>query len=88
MAGSPTDSAFFSVGKIFKSFADLQERLSAYESSTYTKLWRRDSRSVETARKRINRSLSEAITYYEVTYGCIHGGKKFTARGEGKRSTS
>ena len=55
MAGSPTDSAFFSVGKRFNSFADLQERLSVYESSTYTKLWRRDSRSVEAARKRINR---------------------------------
>ena len=31
--------------------------------------------SVEAARKRINRPLSEAITYYEVTYSCIHGGK-------------
>ena len=72
MAGSPTDFAFFSVGKKFNSFVDLQERLSVYESSTYTKLWRRDSRSVEAA---INRPLSDAITYYEMTYSCIHGGK-------------
>ena len=88
MAGSSTDSAFFSVGKRFNSFADLQERLSVYESSTYTELWRRDSRSVEAARKRINRPFSDAIIYYEMTYSCIHGGKKFAARGEGKRSTS
>ena len=88
MAGGPTDSAFFSIGKKFNSFADLQERLLVYESSTYTKLWRRDSRTVEAARKRINRPISDAITYYEMTYSCIHGGKKFSARGEGKRFAS
>ena len=78
----------FFVGQEFRTFEDLDAHIKKYESEHYVQLWRRDSRTVEAARKRMNRPLSDEIKYYEVTYLCIHGGKKFKARGEEKRATS
>ena len=55
----------------------------------FVKLWIRDLRSIGTAQQgRVKRKLSEEIRYYELTYACIHGGKKFTPRGKGARQTS
>ena len=77
----------FSLGERFQSFAELEEKLKRYEALTFTKFWKRDSRTVEAARRRMNRPLADCIVYYEVTYRCIHGGRKFKARGKGKRAT-
>ena len=77
----------FSVGERFQSPGELEEKLRKYELTTYTKFWKNDCRTVEAARRRINRPLTDCIAYYEVTYSCIHGGRKFKARGEGKRAT-
>ena len=35
----------------------------------------------------MDRLLGDGITYYDVTYRFIHGGRKFKVRGEGKRAT-
>lgn len=75
----------FSVGERFRSFDELEEMLKRYEESTFTKFWKRDSRTVEAARRRMDRPLADCIKDYEVSYRCIHGGRKFKARGEGKR---
>ena len=77
----------FSVGEAFSTFEQLEAKIKSYEERNYVKFWKRDCRTIEAARKRVNRSLSENIQYYEITYCCIHGGKKFKARGEGKRSS-
>ena len=77
----------FSVGEVFTSYDDLQTKVSLFEKQTFVKLWKRDSRSVEAASKRLNRALSDKLKYYEVTFCCIHGGKKFKAKGEGIHST-
>ena len=82
------DPASFFVGQQFQSFEDLQSRIKLHESQHFVQFWCRDSRTVQAAQKRVNRPLSEKIKYYQLTYGCIHGGKKFKARGEGKRVTS
>ena len=82
------DPASFFVGQQFQSFEDLQSHIKLYESQHFVQFWCRDSRTVQAAQKRVNRPLSEKIKYYQLTYGCIHGGKKFKARGEGKRVTS
>ena len=83
MDGLPLES--FPVGERFLSFV---EQLRIYETSTYTKFWRRYSRPVAAVRKRLERPLSDQIKYYEITYSCIHGRRKFIARGDGKRCTS
>ena len=82
-----TTPVSFSVGDKFPSFEQLEAKIKTYEEQNYVKLWKRDCRTIEAARKRMNRSLSENIKYYEVIYCCIHGGKKFKGRGEGKCSS-
>lgn len=78
----------FSIGERFSSYKDLEEKIKLYEVSNYCQLWKRDSRTVEAARKRLSQHLADDIQYYEVTFGCIHGGRKFKGRGEGKRASS
>lgn len=77
----------FSVGEAFSNYDDLNSKITRFERKNFVKLWKRDSRSVEAASKRLNRDLSDKIKYYEVTFCCIHGGKKFKAKGEGIRTT-
>ena len=82
------EAVSFHVGQQFSKFEDLEQHLKLYEEQQFVKFWRRDSRTIEAAQKRLNRSFRDQLKYYELTYSCIHGGKKFKARGEGKRCTS
>ena len=85
-----TDSSeepFFSVNKVFNSFDELKEKINEYQKKKAVQLWTRDSRTIKAAHKRVNRYLDKRIRYYELTYGCLHGGRKFQAKGEGKRAT-
>ena len=77
----PNSSALvsFFVGQQFRSFEDFQRHLKLYESQHFVQFWCRDSRTIQAAQKRLNRHLSDEIKYYELTYRCIHGGKKFKA---------
>ena len=77
----------FKIGERFKSFEELDTKLTNYEKATSTKFWIRDARTVGAAMKRTTRTLSKAIKYYQIGYRCIHGGRKFVPQGEGKRST-
>lgn len=78
----------FALGESFRTYEELESKVKLYEQKHYVQLWKRDTRTVQAAQKRLNRPLSDRIKYYEVKYSCIHGGKSFKARGEGKRSTS
>ena len=78
----------FCIGERFSSYKDLKEKIRRFEESNCCQLWKRDSRTVTAARKRLTRHLADEIKYYELTVGCIHGGRKFEARGEGKRASS
>lgn len=78
-AGS--SAATFSIGERFKTFIDLQNKLKEYEVLDTC------SRTVNAARTRLTRHLLDEIKYYQVSFRCIHGGRKFVAKGEGKRST-
>ena len=53
------------------------------------KLCIRDLRSIGAAQQgRVKRKLREEIRFYELTYACIHGCKKFKPSGKGARQTS
>ena len=70
-------------------FQSLQGKISLNEMEHFVKFWIRDSRSIGAAQQgRVRRKLSEEIRYYELTYACIHGGKKFKQRGKGARQTA
>ena len=81
------DSTEFSVGELFHSYKEFETKLKCYSSRTFTEFWRRDTRTIATARKRLNRTLNDNLQYYELTLCCIHGGKSFKPRGKGIRNT-
>ena len=83
-----TDSVTFSVGELFESFAKLDEKLNAYKAKNYCEFWKRDARTIEAAKKRIDRPLNPVLKYYKVKYCCIHGGQTFKPKGKGIRNTS
>ena len=56
----------FSLGERFRSFGELEDKLKRYEESIFTKFWKRDCRTVEAARRRMDRPLADCITYYAV----------------------
>jgi len=76
------------VGDTFTTFSDFEEKLKLYERKHFAQFYRRDARTIQAARKRITRPLTDAIKYYEVRYCCVHGGKKFQSRSNGHRETS
>ncbi len=82
------DQIKFTVGESFKSFDELETKIKQYEMNNFVQLWKRDTRKIEAAQKRLNRILSKKIKYYEIVYCCIHDGRMFKSIGEGKRSTS
>uniref|UniRef100_A0A1X7TWQ7 ZSWIM3 N-terminal domain-containing protein n=1 Tax=Amphimedon queenslandica TaxID=400682 RepID=A0A1X7TWQ7_AMPQE len=77
----------FKIGDKFHSFEALERKIKQYERKHYVKLWKRDSKTVETAQKRLDRVLCKSIKYYSLIYSCIHGDKRFKPRGEGIRNT-
>ena len=85
---STQSAVSFLVGERFRSFGEVEDKVKRYEGSTFTKFWKRDCRTAEAARRWMDRPLVDCIKYYEITYHCIHGGRKFKARGEGKRATN
>ena len=81
-------SVLIAVGKKFGSFADLERTIRLYEERNFVKFWKREARSIEAAKKRIDRHMNLKLKYYELKYTCIHGGQKFRPKGKGNRDTS
>ncbi|XP_065645990.1 uncharacterized protein LOC136076621 isoform X3 [Hydra vulgaris] len=88
---STDESMAFSCSDSFASFAVLKEAIRKYEDTSFIKLWVRDARTIEAARKSIPKKaalMAADIKYYFIKYCCIHGGQKFKYCGKGKRKTS
>ena len=85
--GNEPEEVTFSVNDVFNSFEELDKKIKQYEGKKVVQLWKRNSRTIEAARKRIDRHLDKRIKYYELTYSCVHGGRKFRPKGEGRRAT-
>ncbi|XP_065886150.1 zinc finger SWIM domain-containing protein 3-like isoform X3 [Dysidea avara] len=81
------DRTGFTVGDLFFNYEDVSKRLEAYERATFTKFWKRDARTVAAASKRLARTISPSLKYYEVKFCCIHGGQSFRPQGKGQRNT-
>ena len=82
------DSPSFAVGDTFASFADLQAKVDEYQRVNLVQFWKREARTIEAARKRIDKYLKPELKYYELKYCCIHGGQAFKGKSKGSRSTS
>ncbi|XP_065895227.1 uncharacterized protein [Dysidea avara] len=81
------DRTGFTVGDLFFNYEDVSKRLEAYERATFTKFWKRDARTVAAASKRLARTISPSLKYYEVKFCCIHGGQSFRPQGKEQRNT-
>ena len=53
-----TSSHLFSLGDCFDSFSAVEDKIKLYESTKYVKFWKREARTIESARKRIDRQLN------------------------------
>ena len=74
------------VGDLFASYKDLEDKIERFKVENYVDLWKRDSRTIVAAKKRLNRKLNPELKYYKLTFCCINGGKTFNATGKGQRT--
>ena len=76
------------IGQTFKSYEELSAKIEAFEQSKFVQFWKRDARTIEAARKRMDRHLNPILKYYELKQCCIHWGQSFKPAGKGMRNTS
>lgn len=75
-------------GDLFSTYDELETKLKTYERQHFVQFWKRDARTVEAAKKRLDRFIKPELKYYEIKYCCIHGGQSFKGKGKGSRTTS
>ena len=78
----------FTVGNWFASYADLESKVKDYESANNVQLTHRDSRTLESAQKRVPKRVEGAnssLKYYFVYLTCVCGGKPYKSRIKGDR---
>lgn len=83
-----TNVVGFCVGDSFPTFQELDEQVKAYEKAHFVQFWKRDARTIETAKRRLNKFIKPELKYYEIKLCCIHGGQRFKSKGHGSRHTS
>ena len=70
----------------FSTFTDLEEAIRMYEDKNFCKLYKRNSRSITSAKRRApHRLFNPEIIFTEIKLQCIHGGKAFKSRSTGLR---
>ena len=78
----------FTVGDKFSSYDELREKISQYEQSRSVQLNHNDSRTLESARKRVPRKVekaNKALVYHYINFSCVFGGKQYRCKGHGRR---
>ena len=66
-------------GAKFDSFELLSQAIERWENMNFVKLYKRRSRTIDAAAKRVTKKVfNERLKYSEIDYACIHGGR--TAR--------
>lgn len=77
----------FTVGEQFNSYEELLLRLEKHSLADFVHYWRRDTRTVEGAVMKTTRPIAKRLKYYSLRYACVHGGQKYSTRGQGRRNT-
>ena len=73
----------FHLGQQFDDFSVLENAIVRYKNAESVKFFTRSLRKIENAKHRgPERTFNPIITYAEVNYHCIHGGKNFKGRGD------
>ena len=53
----------FSLGEEFESYEELEKKLNEYKAENYVEFWKRDARTVECAKRRLNKPLKQELRY-------------------------
>ncbi|KAH8038617.1 hypothetical protein HPB51_002741 [Rhipicephalus microplus] len=83
--------AVIAVGDRFATFAALEEKMEKFSTANSVQLWKRDARTIETAKKRAGKiasRMSPELKYYHLRYCCIHGGTNFVTSSKGVQKAS
>ena len=76
----------FNVGDTFSTFQALEEFINIFENANSCQLYKRDTRSIEAARKKgIKRKIREDLKYYRIVIACIHDSRVFKTTASDKR---
>jgi zinc finger SWIM domain-containing protein 3 len=86
----------FEKNEKFSSLSELESKIIQYQKKNYVDLYKRDSRTIDSAIKKKSISADKVpseefkkkLKYYEIRYTCIHGGRKHNSVSTGKRKTS
>ena len=72
----------FREGETFVSYEELKQKKVDFEHANSIVLTVAESRKIETMRNRgvPNKTMSDALVYYQIDYCCKHGGKDYTER--------
>ena len=73
------------VGSTFSSFEKLEAEVKVHQSEKFVQLMKRDTRTLEMARKRVPKRVEGANIYYSIHYTCAFGGKSYKNEGTGQR---
>ena len=75
-----------SVGDRFSSFCELENEVKTYQTENSVQLWKRDTRTIAAAKKRMrNHNFNPDIRYTEMWYSCVHCGRKHCSISSGVR---
>ncbi|KAH9372345.1 hypothetical protein HPB48_001598 [Haemaphysalis longicornis] len=91
MQETDTGKVRLAVGDRFRSFDELEARITQYSEENCVQLWKRDARTIAAANNRVGKlasKMSEGLKYYQIRYCCIHGGAKFVSTNKGARESS
>jgi len=73
-------------GKHFESYGELQHWIETYQKENFVQFYISDSRTIAAAQKRLRkRHLNSELKYYQLTFACVHGGRKYKSQGSGIR---
>lgn len=75
------------VGDKFSTPDELSKAIESYSQSVCQNYYKRDSRKIEAARKKVKKHVNPNLVYYELTYHCIKGGIKFQSTSKGIRNS-
>jgi hypothetical protein len=75
------------LGRTFCSAEEVQEGVKLYEKNVYHKFYKLEARTIVNARKRgVKRFVKPDLYYYDLTYWCIKGGKKYESKATIRKS--
>ena len=73
-------------GDQFNSYESLAEAVSKWEQTNFVQLYKRHTRTINSAAKRSSiQEFNSNLQYGEIDYSCIHGEKKAASHCTGKR---